>query len=105
MCGIIAVVINMNKIITLGTGHAMVTKCYNTCFLIENNSNYLLVDTGGGNKILEQLKKVNVNINEIHDVFITHNHFDHMIGLFWILRYIASQIRANKYNGNLYIYI
>jgi len=95
----------MTKLIMLGTGHAMVTKYYNTCFLIENNNQYLLVDTGGGNQILEQLEKVSVNINQIHDVFITHNHIDHMVGLFWILRCVVRQIRAGKYDGNLNIYI
>lgn len=39
------------KIIMLGTGNAMVTKCYNTCFVMSDGTDYLLVDAGGGNGI------------------------------------------------------
>lgn len=95
----------MSKLIFLGTGHAMVTKCYNTCFLIENDDKYLLVDTGGGNKILEQLEKSNIDINHIHDIFITHNHLDHMLGLFWLIQCIYFKIKSNSYIGDLNIYI
>lgn len=42
----------MKQITFLGTGHALVTKCYNTCFAITENDHLLLVDGGGGNKIL-----------------------------------------------------
>ena len=35
----------------LGTGNALVTKCYNTCFVIENENDYLMVDAGGGNTV------------------------------------------------------
>ena len=33
----------------LGTGNAMVTRCYNTCFVLRNQEDCLLVDAGGGN--------------------------------------------------------
>jgi len=95
----------MSKIIVLGTGHAMVTECFNSCLLLENNGRYVLVDTSGGNGILGQLKKAGVAVEDIHDVFITHNHFDHMVGLFWIIRTIAYQIPLGNYEGNLNIYI
>ncbi len=39
----------MEKIVMLGTGHAMVTKCFNTCFLLQNAQESVLVDCGGGN--------------------------------------------------------
>ncbi len=45
------------ELIMLGTGNAMVTKCYNTCFAIRNGAEYFLVDAGGGNGILVQLEK------------------------------------------------
>ena len=45
------------KIIMLGTGSAMVTDCYNTCFLLKSENDCLLVDAGGGNgSSLEQHK-------------------------------------------------
>ena len=37
------------KITMLGTGNALVTECYNTCFLIENQQKNFLVDGGCGN--------------------------------------------------------
>ena len=52
------------KLTILGTGNAMVTKCYNTCFAIEQNDEYFLVDGGGGNQLpalygwLEYLLKI-----------------------------------------------
>lgn len=45
------------KLIMLGTGNALVTKCYNTCFVFENQNQYFLVDGGGGNTLLSQLEK------------------------------------------------
>lgn len=43
----------MEKIIVLGTGTASVIENFNTCFVLEDSDKeYLLVDTGGGNRIL-----------------------------------------------------
>ena len=44
------------NITMLGTGNAMVTECYNTCFVLEDGDKHLLVDGGGGNTLLRQLK-------------------------------------------------
>ena len=55
---------------------------YNTCFALENNSGeLLLVDTGGGNGIIKQLRKADIDINRIHNIFISHKHIDHLFGL------------------------
>ena len=40
------------RLTMLGTGNALVTEVYNTCFVIENENQYLLVDGGGGSEIL-----------------------------------------------------
>ena len=52
------------KITMLGTGHATVTRCYNTCFVLEQTAGdgtcRLLVDAGGGNGILAQLEKAGI---------------------------------------------
>ena len=53
------------QIIMLGTGSAMVTECYNTCFLLKSKNDYLLVDAGGGNGILSVIKKSGVDWNSI----------------------------------------
>ena len=46
------------KITMLGTGKAVVTECYNTCFLIQNEDQLLLVDGGGGNTIFKQFNYI-----------------------------------------------
>lgn len=88
----------------LGTGNATTTKCYNTCFAIRNGSKTLLVDGGGGNTILRQLEDAGININTIHDVFVTHAHTDHILGIIWVIRIIAQEIQKKKYSGILNIY-
>ena len=41
---------NKNDYITmLGTGNALATRCYNTCFTLHGEKGVLLVDAGGGN--------------------------------------------------------
>lgn len=35
------------ELIMLGTGSAIVTECYNTCFLLKENNTCFLVDGGG----------------------------------------------------------
>ena len=37
------------KLTMLGTGNAVVTACYNTCFTLDEDGGYFLVDGGGGN--------------------------------------------------------
>lgn len=75
----------MEKIIVLGTGSASVTENFNTCFVLQDEKGeYLLVDTGGGNGILKQLKLANINLNKIHNIFISHKHIDHLYGMLWI---------------------
>ncbi|MBR6956088.1 MAG: MBL fold metallo-hydrolase, partial [Firmicutes bacterium] len=84
------------KLTMLGTGHAGVTKCYNTCFILEDAGKYFLVDTGGGNTLLKQLGSVGISLDNIHDIFITHRHLDHLTGALWILRRLFSQIKSGR---------
>lgn len=88
----------------LGTGSAMVTKCYNSCFTISDDNEYFLIDTGGGNAILSNLEKADIPINKIHNVFISHSHNDHITGIIWIIRAVAQQILNDNYNDSLHIY-
>ena len=92
------------KLIVLGTGNAMVTEYYNTCFAIKNGKEYFMVDAGGGNGILRQLKKASVNPAHIHHLFITHGHTDHVLGVVWLIRQIASMMLDQKYKGTFKIY-
>ena len=91
-------------LIILGTGNATVTKCYNTCFAIKNESEYFLIDTGGGNGIMTQLEKAEIPMEQIHEIFISHEHTDHLLGLIWLIRMIATKMKKGKYEGNLNIY-
>lgn len=94
----------MRKLILLGTGNAMVTKCFNTCFAIQTQNEYFLVDAGGGNGILSQLEKANVDLIKLHHLFVTHAHTDHVLGVIWVIRKIATLMNQGKYQGKFSIY-
>ena len=89
----------------LGTGHGAATKCYNTCFVLSDNEEYFLVDAGGGNQILRLLEEQNIALKQIHHMFITHAHSDHILGAVWIIRMVGQLILKDKYKGNLKIYV
>ena len=38
------------KITMLGTGNALVTECYNTCFVLEDEGNILMIDGAAATK-------------------------------------------------------
>lgn len=82
------------NLIMLGTGNAMVTKCYNTCFAIQNGEEYLLVDAGGGNGILGRMEEAEIPVDKIHYMFVTHAHTDHVLGVVWVIRKIATMMRS-----------
>lgn len=104
MCNTLWELIGVERIIMLGNGSAMVTKCYNTCFTISKDEEHFLVDTGGGNTILSNLEKKNISIKNIHHVFISHAHNDHITGIVWIIRAVAQKIIDGVYEGDLLIY-
>lgn len=91
----------MNKITMLGTGNATVTRIYNTCFTLQTSTTLLLVDAGGGNGILTQLRKADIQIADIHNLFVTHSHTDHVLGVIWVIRMVAQ---CKGYEGKLHIY-
>ena len=91
-------------LIMLGTGHATVTKCYNTCFLLHDGGEYFMVDAGGGNRILGILEEQGIELNKIHDLFVTHAHSDHILGAVWMIRKIGQLMRQKEYEGELRIY-
>lgn len=94
----------MDKLIILGTGNANVTKCYNTCFAMKQDEEYFLVDAGGGNGILAQLEKAEIPLERIHEIFLSHEHTDHLLGMIWVIRMIGAKIKQGKYEGNCNIY-
>lgn len=92
------------KLTMLGTGNALVTNCYNTCFVLQDANRYFMVDAGGGNGILSQLKKAGIDWKEVKDIFITHKHIDHLLGAIWMIRMICQHIKKGEYNGEANIY-
>lgn len=94
----------MEKINVLGTGAGITVNCYSTCFTIQNNDKYLLVDTGSGNQLLNNLKESGINLNQIHDLFISHKHIDHLLGIFTLLRKIFQDMSRDQYQGTFNIY-
>lgn len=94
----------MEKLYVLGTGYALATRCYNTCFAMTNEAGTLLVDAGGGNGILRQMEDAGLGFESVHDFFITHAHPDHLNGAVWVLRKIMTMMKADRYEGALHIY-
>lgn len=92
------------KLTMLGTGNALVTECYNTCFVIEENKQYFMVDGGGGNTVLRQLKNAGLDWMDMREIFITHKHIDHLMGIIWMVRMICQFMNRGKYEGEANIY-
>lgn len=95
---------NPLKLTMLGTGHATVTECYNTCFVLSENNQYFLVDGGGGNTLLRQLKYAGIHWRDIKTIFVTHRHLDHIMGILWMLRLICQSMLRGNYDGSVTIY-
>lgn len=92
------------EVIFLGTGNAAVTEYYNTCFAMREGREVFLVDAGGGNTILTRLKKAGIGLGEIKNIFVTHKHIDHILGIIWLLRMIAQQTDSGKIEGGVNVY-
>lgn len=92
------------KLTMLGTGNALVTECYNTCFVISDGDRHFLVDGGGGNEVLHRLKMAGIDWKNIHDIFVTHKHIDHLLGIVWMVRLICQNMAKGTYEGEATIY-
>ena len=92
------------KLTMLGTGNAGVTACYNTCFLLDEGGKLLLVDGGGGNEILRQIKAAGYDWKDIRQIFVTHKHIDHLLGIVWMVRMICQGMARGSYEGEAAIY-
>lgn len=92
------------EIVFLGTGNAAVTEIYNTCFALLDKGECFLVDAGGGNTILSRLKKAGIGLGDIKNIFVTHKHIDHILGVIWLIRMIAQNMDKGKISGRVNIY-
>ena len=92
------------KLTMLGTGNALVTECYNTCFVMEDQGQCFLVDGGGGSTVLHQLKHAGYDWMDIRHIYVTHKHIDHLMGIIWMVRMICQFMRHGEYQGEATIY-
>ena len=92
------------KLTMLGTGNALVTECYNTCFVISDGDKHFLVDGGGGSGILRQLKHAGFDWKDMREIFLTHKHVDHFTGILWLVRMICQYMNQREYDGSAKIY-
>lgn len=95
----------MEQLVVLGTGNAMVTKCFNTCFVVDCGSDgCLMVDTGGGNGVLGMLDRAGIDVRRIRHLFVTHAHTDHILGVPWLLRRVGALMLKDACDGDLVIH-
>jgi len=92
------------RLTMLGTGNAMCTRCYNTCFWIKTPGGGMMVDAGGGNGIFRQLRRAAIAPEQVHHLWLTHCHTDHIMGVIWMIRKIAPMMHKQRYQGTLTIY-
>lgn len=92
------------EVIFLGTGSAFPTHSYNACYAIRVGSLLWLTDGGGGNGIFPALAEAGINPAELHHIFLSHAHTDHIFGLVWIIRKTVHLRMQGLYPDTLYIY-
>ena len=92
------------KLTMLGTGNALVTECYNTCFVLEEGGQCLMVDGGGGSTVLAQLKHAGYDWMDMRRIFVTHKHVDHLLGIVWMIRMFCQSMRCGNCHGDAWIY-
>jgi len=88
----------------LGTGNGGTLDLYNTCFVIQNESDNFLIDTGGSIDIVKRLGKIDIDIKDIKHIFISHSHTDHILGLIWMFKRIGRAAISGKIEEKINIY-
>ncbi len=94
----------MTKITMLGTGAGGTLDLYNTCFAIQNEQGVFLIDTGGSIEIIRRLQQAGIKLDEIKNIFISHSHTDHVLGLIWMFKKIGSMAKHGKVKEKINIY-
>ena len=92
------------RLTMLGTGNALATGYYNTCFVLNEGDQYLLVDGGGGNGLFTQLNRAGIDWRHLRHIFVTHKHIDHLLGVLWMVRVICQYMSQDRYEGEAKIY-
>lgn len=94
----------MNTITMLGTGSAFPRNFYHSCFLLSDGRDCLLVDGGGGMEVLRCLDRAGMDLCDLHDMFVTHVHTDHIFGAVWVIRRLVQFSLEGSYHGSLRVW-
>lgn len=94
----------MTKLIMLGTGHGGVLDSYNTCFALKNDNGIFLIDSGGSIEIRKRLKESHIELKDVKNIFISHSHTDHLLGLIWLFKKIGVMSMHKKIIEKIDIY-
>ncbi len=89
----------MEQLTALGTGYAVATKCYTTCFTVSAGQEHFMIDTGGGNGVLTNLEKAGIAVSQVHHIFLSHRHTDHVLGAVWMLRMVGHGMEKRQLSG------
>lgn len=80
---------------------------HGNAFLIEADEYYMLFDTGQGLTLRHNAERLNVPINSIESIVVSHGHYDHMGGLAEALDmtgpidlYLHPKALGTKFNQN-----
>ena len=92
------------KLTILGTGNAQSVAFYNTCFVVSGEGGDFLVDAGGGNGVFKQFKEAGLKWQDMREIFLTHEHTDHILGMVWMVRMISQGMSRGSYDGDAVIY-
>ena len=90
------------KVTLLGTGSPRPSvERSGPAVLVEVGGKYLLFDTGRG--VVQRLQQLDIRISDIHDIFLTHLHSDHISALddIWLTGWIYQRpMPLNIYGPN-----
>lgn len=94
----------MTEITMLGTGNGATLDLYHTCFTIQNEKGVFLIDTGGSIEVIKRLYDANIKLEEIKNIFISHSHTNHILGLIWMFKRMGVMIIHGEIKGKINIY-
>ena len=94
----------VTKITMLGTGNGGTLDLYNTCFVIQNEQGVFLIDTGGSIEIIKRLKQSGIKLEEVKNIFISHSHTDHILGLIWMFKKMSRMAVHGNIKEKIHIY-
>ena len=94
----------MQKFYVLGTCAGISDVGFTLSGVLQHDDKFLLVDAGEGMQILKQLRLSGIKVSDIHDVFISHKHIDHLLGLIPFIRKVITSIKLSEYEEILNIY-